>query len=229
MSYNRYNRYDPDYYWKADEKKIKKDFMNYANKEKKIDEKGFEKMGKTLGIDIYSDIFITYFVFKCGADNSEFITEDQYMNGLKNLKCNTLEEVKKKITNIRGKLLEIHEEDFRKFYDFLFVLNVQGGNDKANLAKKSIDYDCVEIYFKQLFVNQFKFVAEFLDFLKEKKVGLKWDEWSTFLDFIKDKGATFPKDFDYGTGYYPSLIDRFYEWYCKKHGLKLPEEEEEYF
>ena len=43
--YNRYN--DPDYYWKADENKIKRDFMNYANKSKKIEEEGYKKMGKT--------------------------------------------------------------------------------------------------------------------------------------------------------------------------------------
>ena len=70
--YNRYN--DPDYYWKADEKKIKRDFMNYANKQKQIDQDGYEKIGKTLGIDIYSDMFITYFVFKCGASSLEYIT-----------------------------------------------------------------------------------------------------------------------------------------------------------
>ena len=122
--YNRYN--DPDYYWKADEKKIKRDFMNYANKSKRIEQEGYEKMGKTLGIDIYSDIFMTYFVFKCGASNLEFITEDQYMNGMKGLKCNTLNEVKDKITKIREKLLIIDEEDFRSFYNFLFNLNVPG-------------------------------------------------------------------------------------------------------
>ena len=88
--YNRYNYNDPDYYWKADEKKIKRDFMNYANKERHIDQDGYEKMGKTLGIDIYNDIFITYFVFKCGANTLEYITEDQYLQGMKAFKCNAL-------------------------------------------------------------------------------------------------------------------------------------------
>ena len=222
--YNKYN--DPDYYWKADEKKIKRDFMNYANKNKKIEQDGYEKMGKTLGIDIYTDIFMTYFVFKCGSCNLEFITEDQYMQGMKALKCNTLNEVKDKITRIREKLLIIDEQDFRDFYNFLFNLNVPG-TEKDRKAK-SISYDVVEVYFKGLFCNQFKFMNEFLTFLKGKNVGLKWDEWVTFLDFLKDKGTTFPKDYDYGSDYYPSIIDEFYVWYCKKHNIKIPDEEEEY-
>ena len=222
--YNKYN--DPDYYWKADEKKIKRDFMNYANKNKRIEQDGYEKMGKTLGIDIYTDIFMTYFVFKCGSCNLEFITEDQYMQGMRALKCNTLNEVKDKITRIREKLLILGEQDFRDFYNFLFNLNVPG-TEKDRKAK-SISYDVVEVYFKGLFCNQFKFMNEFLTFLKGKNVGLKWDEWVTFLDFLKDKGTTFPKDYDYGSDYYPSIIDEFYVWYCKKHNIKIPDEEEEY-
>ena len=52
---------------KIDEKLIKKEFVNYSNlKTKKIEQEGMEKMGKALGIDIYTDLFITYFFFKCG-------------------------------------------------------------------------------------------------------------------------------------------------------------------
>ena len=183
-------------------------------------------MGKTLGIDIYNDIFITYFVFKCGANTLEYITEDQYLQGMKAFKCNALTEVKNKIQTIRGKLLEIDTTDFRSFYDFLFNLNVPGSEKERKT--KSLSYDIVEVYFKGLFCDQFKFMNEFLQFLKGKKVGLKWDEWTTFLDFLKDKGSVFPKEYDYGSDYYPSIIDEFYIWYCKKHGIKLPEEDDEF-
>jgi len=182
-------------------------------------------MGKTLGINIYEDVFMTYFMFKCNATTMEYITEAQYMTGLKALKCNTLNEVKNKITKIRENLLIIDTEDFRNFYNFLFSFNVQVKG--AALKTKSLPYDIVEIYFKGLFF-QFKIINEFLAFLKEKNVGLKWDEWNTFLDFLKDKGSTFPKDFEYGTAYYPSICDEFYIWYCKRHNIKIPDEEEEF-
>ena len=137
--YNRYN--DPDYYWKADEKAIKRDFMNYANKERKIEDTGYEKMGKTLGIDIYTDIFITYFAYKCEAKQLDFITESEYIKGLTSLKCNTLTDVKNKIINIRGELLDIHSDDFRNFYYFLFDLNMTAQKEKKK-GKTSIFRYC---------------------------------------------------------------------------------------
>jgi hypothetical protein len=218
-----YNKYDS---FKADENKMNRDFMNHANaKTKKIDENGYEKMGKTLGIDIYTDIFMTYFVYKCEAKQMEFITESEYIKGLKAFRCNTLEEVKKKIMDIRGELLNINTEDFRKFYNYLFDLNVPGSEQEKK--KKSLSFDVIEVYFNSLFCNQFKIAKEFLDYLKEKKVGLKWDEWRMFLDFIQNMGTTFPQDYNMAE-YYPVIVDEFYLWYCKKHGIKIPDPDEDF-
>ena len=226
MSRRRYyNDYDDDYYWKIDEKAVKRDFMNYANRERKIEQEGYEKMGKTLGIDIYNDIFITYFAFKCKSKTLDYITEDQYIEGMKAFKCNTLNEVKNKILDIRGQLLEIENNDFKDFYYFLFDLNVPG--TEKDKKTKSLNYEVVEVYFKGLFCDQFPLVREFLQFLKEKNVGMKWDEWRTFLDFVINKGTDFPKEY-YVSDYYPTLIDDFYYWYCKKHNIPIPTEEEEY-
>ena len=228
MSRRRYydDYYDDDYYsWKIDTKQAKRDFMNYANKEKRIEQEGFEKIGKTLGIDIYTDIFITYFLYKCDTKNIEYLTEDQYIQGLTAFKCNTMQEVKNKIMDIKGELLLINEDDFQKFYYYLFDLNVSGS--EKDKKTKSLSYDIVELYFKALFCNQFNKVTEFLEFLRFKNVGLKWDEWRTFLDFVRQKIDTFPKDY-YVSDYYPTLIDDFYYWYCQKHNIPIPKEEEEY-
>ena len=228
MSRRRYydDYYDDDYYsWKIDTKQAKRDFMNYANKEKRIEQEGFEKMGKTLGIDIYTDIFITYFLYKCDTKNIEYLTEDQYIQGLTAFKCNTMQEVKNKIMDIKGELLLINEDDFQKFYYYLFDLNVSGS--EKDKKSKSLSYDIVELYFKALFCNQFDKVTEFLEFLRFKNVGLKWDEWRTFLDFVRQKIDTFPKDY-YVSDYYPTLIDDFYYWYCEKHKIPIPKEEEEF-
>ena len=229
MSRRRYydDYYDDDYYsWKIDTKQAKRDFMNYANKEKRIEQEGFEKMGKTLGIDIYTDIFITYFLYKCDTKNIEYLTEDQYIQGLTAFKCNTMQEVKNKIMDIKGELLLINEDDFQKFYYYLFDLNVSGS--EKDKKTKSLSYDIVELYFKALFCNQFDKVTEFLEFLRFKNVGLKWDEWRTFLDFVRQKIDTFPKDY-YVSDYYPTLIDDFYYWYCEKHHIPIPKDEEEEF
>lgn len=225
MSRRRYyNDYDDDYYWKIDEKAVKRDFMNYANRERKIEQEGYEKMGKTLGIDIYNDIFITYFAFKCKSKTLDYITEDQYIEGMKAFKCNTLNEVKNKILDIRGQLLEIENNDFKNFYYFLFDLNVPG--TEKDKKTKSLNYEVVEVYFKGLFCDQFPLVREFLEFLKAKNVGMKWDEWRTFLDFVINKGTDFPKEY-YVSDYYPTLIDDFYYWYCNKHKIPIPKDDED--
>ena len=226
MYYDDY--YDSDYgrnKYYFDEKKTKRDFMNYANPTtRKISEEGYEKMGKTLGIDIYTDIFITYFAFKCGSKQLEFITESEYIKGLTFFKCNTLADVKNKIMNIRGDLLDIHSEDFKNFYYFLFDLNVPGS--EAEKKKKSLSLEVVEVYIKSLFSNQFKIANDFLKYLNEKKIGLKWDEWRMFLDFIQNEGTKFPKDYNMAD-YYPIVIDEFYLWYCKKNGIKIPNPDED--
>ena len=225
MSRRRYyNDYDDDYYWKIDERAVKRDFMNYANRERKIEQEGYEKMGKTLGIDIYNDIFITYFAFKCKSKTLDYITEDQYIEGMKAFKCNTLNEVKNKILDIRGQLLEIENDDFKNFYYFLFDLNVPG--TEKDKKTKSLNYEVVEVYFKGLFCDQFPLVREFLEFLKAKNVGMKWDEWRTFLDFLIEKATTFPKEY-YVSEYFPILIDDFYYWYCKKHNIPIPKDEDD--
>ena len=162
-----YDDYDDDYYWKIDMKQAKRDFMNYANKQKRIEEEGFEKMGKTLGIDIYTDIFITYFLYKCDTKNIEYLTEDQFIKGLTAFKCNTIQEVKNKIMDIRGQLLLYESDDFKKFYNYLFDLNVTGS--EKDKKSKSLPYEIVEIYFNSLFCISLSncskfFLSKFLSF-----------------------------------------------------------------
>ena len=226
---SRYNRRNYGYgggQSNVSEDKIRRDFMNYVDPNgNKISVDGYEKMGKTLGIDIYTDIFMTYFVYKCGSNRLEYITEDEYVNGLKAFNCNSLNEVRSKITNVREELLVITTENFRKFYNFLFDLNVQG--TETEKKKKRISFDAIEIYFNSLFTNQFPIVGEFLIYLKEKKVGLIWDEWRTFLDFVQNEGIKFPEGYSVAS-YYPVIVDEFYYWYCKKHGIKIPDPEEEF-
>ena len=157
-------------------------------------------------------------------DLDEEITEEQYIEGLTAFKCNTLNEVKNKILDIRGQLLEIAQDDFKNFYYYLFDLNV-AGNETTRKAQ-SIPYEGVELYFKKLFCEQFPVVKEFLEFLKSKNVGLKWDEWRTFLDFVRSKATDFPKEY-YVSDYFPTLIDDFYYWYCNKHKIPIPKDDED--
>ena len=185
---------------KLDENLMKRDFANYADmKEKKIKQEGMEKMGKTLGIDIYTDIFITYFFYKCNAKSMEEITEKEYITGLTNFNCSDLKGVKSNIISIKEELLDLYSDDFKNFYNFLYKFNV--GNAKG------ISYEVVEVYFNDLFAPQFPITKEILAFLKEdkKEAKLTKDEWECFLDFFLNKANTFPNDYNCAE-FYPILI-----------------------
>ena len=52
------------------------------------------KMGQILEIDVYSDIFITYFFYRCNFKNYGEVTLDEYLKGLASFDVNSLSEVK---------------------------------------------------------------------------------------------------------------------------------------
>lgn len=199
-----------------------KDFNLYANpKTKKIDEDGMVKMGKTLGIDIYTDTFITFFFFCCGMKNLEEVTKDQFKKGLTAFKCNSLAEVKYHIMDVKGELMDINSKIFKQFYYFLFEINYIK-------KEKSISMEVVDVYFNSFFSDQFAFVRLFLIFIKDVKklTGLTKDQWDCFLDLLLNLGGNYPNGYNC-EDYYPSLFDEFYRYYCEQNGIKIEKNEDE--
>ena len=137
------------------------DFELYFNKETHLlDEDGMEKIGKDLDIDIYTNMFFTYFLFKSKSYDLEKITEEEYNRGLKYFKINSIKEYPKdKIINFH---LSIDSIEFKEYYLYLYQIN-------KSLKGNYIEFEIVDIYFSQLF-NEYDYVKEFLDFIKEKKI-----------------------------------------------------------
>src|SRR5688572_5087446 len=120
-----------------------------------------------------------------------------------------------RIITIKEELLNICSDDFKKFYHFLFTFNVE----KKTV---SIPFDYCKLYFAELFGNQFQLVKEFLEFMEvdRKSAPLTQDQWNLFLELLKTIGDQFPKGYNVEEAW-PTLFDMFYEWYCKKHGIKI--------
>lgn len=209
---------------KTDDSKMKRDFYNYADaKEKKILEAGMQKMAKTLGVDMYEEIFFPYFFYKCGCKSAECIEESEYVKGLRAFSSNTLADAKKSILSTKENLLELGSKDYIDFYNYLFTLNCdqerRAGFDKP---VKFVEFEVYSVYFQKLFAEQFPFVAEFVEWMdkEQKQPKMDFDQWSTFRDFLLDKGTTFPKDYKPGIDWYNSLVDIFYKYYCTKHHIR---------
>ena len=47
------------------------------------------------------------------------------------------------------------------------------------------------------------------------------------VEYIQNMGTTFPQDYNMAE-YYPVIVDEFYLWYCKKHGIKIPDPDEDF-
>jgi hypothetical protein len=82
--------------------------------------------------------------------------------------------------------------------------------------------DVVELYFGQLFGDQFKIISEFMEFVEKikKASGISKDQWNCFLEFLKVFGDQFPKGYNVEESW-PTLFDEFYEYYCQKYGIKI--------
>ena len=190
---------------------MKKDFLLYANAQTKtIQEDGMERMGTTLGIDVYTDMFITFFFYKCGCKSLEEVSEDEYVRGLTAFNCNALKDVKNKIENTREILLNIESAEFRRFYTFLYAFNFIK-------KSKTIHIDVVEVYFNNLF-ECFPITRRLVHYLKNvvKVQGLTKDQWECSLDFFINHGSSFPKKYNVDE-YYPVLFDDFYRWYLENN------------
>lgn len=202
---------------------IEEDFNNYCNSAKIIDEDGMVKIGEDLGIDIYTDMFFPYFLYKCKAKKLEEITLNEYKTGLNAFYIKSIKALpKSKLTSFKS---DITSKDFEDFYKYLYQINQS--------KSKSVSYEVVEVYFKELFLNKYPFVENFLTFLKEKKngVGLNKDQWMSFYDLLKFLGKTKKFEDCYNMNEaWPVLFDDFYLYYCeiKKIKPRLPEEENNY-
>ena len=214
-NYNNNNN-NNNYFNKPNNNNIS-DFEKYFNpKTEVLDEEGMIKLGKDLNIDIYTNMFIPYFFYKCSAKKLDEVTKSEYNKGLNYFNVKSILNISK--NNINNFQFDIFKEDFKKYYEYIFNIN----NNKNN-----IDYEIIEIYFPELF-KKYKFVNDFITFLKEKNIkNLNKDQYFQFYELIKEIGNKFPNDYNSEIDSWPSLFDEFFYYYCDKNNIKYKKPEDE--
>ncbi len=117
---------------------------------------------------------------------------------------------------VKGDLLDIYSDEFKKFFNFLFTFNL------AKKTNKVLPLDVYSLYLKDLFGIHFKLVDEFLLFMQKSNPPLliTEDQWQLFLNLLKEIGDDFPNNYNVEEAW-PTLFDEFYEWYCKKYDIKI--------
>jgi hypothetical protein len=183
-----------------------------------LDEDGMIKIGNDLNIDIYTNMFFPYFLYKCSAKQLDQITKNEYNKGLNYFNTKSILNISK--TKINNFQLDILSEEFNKYYDYIFNLNKKGNN---------IDVEIIEVYYLQLF-NKYKIINDFILFLKDKKIkNLTKDQYFQFYELIKIIGNKYPEGYNPEFDSWPCLFDEFYYFYCDKNNIKYEKPNENYY
>lgn len=194
-----------------------------------------EKMGKAINIDIYSDLFMPYFFYKCDCSENGTCTLEEYSRGISYFKKKTFKELTSDYNTVKTKLISVEykntsyvrsygrdEEDekdeFKKFYLWLFEFNNFNKKEKKD---KKIQFEIAKFYWNALFCG-YNFIRSFIEYLEnEIKVEfIKHDQWNCLLELVRHSKNMFPKDYSLDDSW-PTLFDDFYKYYCKINGIEV--------
>jgi len=184
-------------------------FEQYQDDSKEnIDPYGMERLFNDLEINPESFEALC-FCYKLNADKMGYFTKDEFLEGLKSMKCTTLSQLQKHLKSVRKEFDD--PVSFKSLYEFAFKF-CKGENKDT----RTIESEAGKEMLKCVLGQRYPITAKFAEFLKQSPThkALNMDQWRMFYEFVR-KVKPDLSDY-YETDCWPVVIDDFVDWLKKK-------------
>ncbi|KAL6555135.1 hypothetical protein OROGR_006393 [Orobanche gracilis] len=170
---------------------------------------GIEALCSDIEVD-YTDVRILMLAWKMNAQTQGYFTQDEWRRGLKALRIDTINKLKKALPELEKEVLK--SENFEDFYNYAFHYCLTEEKQKClDIESTCILIDLVLGFQYQPQVDSF---IKFLKIQSDYKVMNK-DQWTNFLRFCQE--ISFPDLQNYDIcGAWPVLLDNFVDWLKQK-------------
>eukprot|EP00347_Sterkiella_histriomuscorum_P007128 403350156 len=162
-----------------------------------------------LGVDAASDPVTLVISYYMQAQTMGFYTQEEFINGMTKLGCDSIESLRKKIQNLKQELA--NPAKFKEIYKFIFDFSRDQGF-------KNVAIDTAIALWQILLSDRCNFLNAFIDFLQSEKkemIVIQRDNWMMLLELIEQTQGDIQKFVDDGA--WPLLIEQFNEFYNRKY------------
>ncbi|CAG5115631.1 unnamed protein product [Candidula unifasciata] len=162
---------------------------------------GMEKFCEDIGVEP-ENIVMLVIAFKLGAKNLGFFTYDEWMMGMTELQCDTIEKLQNRLDYLRALLNE--PPIFKNIYRFAFDF-------AREKDQRCMDIDTAKAMLSLVLGKSWPLFSSFHQFLEQSKYKvINKDQWCNILEFsrtIKPSLDNYDED-----GAWPVMLDEFVEW-----------------
>ncbi|CDW52584.1 DCN1 protein 1 [Trichuris trichiura] len=190
-----------------------------SSADRKIGPSGVEAFLKDLHLSS-DDLLVLVLAWKMRAKTQCEFTKNEFVNGLLEMRCDTIEKLRNKLEKFRTELQD--EDNFRDFYQFTFLFAKSPTQKGLALIvfrfsafnSQFADVEMAIGYWRLILAGRFFHLDNWCNFLQSaRRKPITRDTWNLVLDFSK----VICNDLsNYDTqGAWPTLLDEFVEYMRK--------------
>ncbi|CAN6896120.1 DCN1-like protein 4 isoform X2 [Brassica napus] len=185
-------------------------FHKYSNTSSNlIDPAGIEKLCSDLDVS-RTDIRFLMLAWTMKAEKQGYITHEEWTRGLKALRADTIDELKKALPQLEKEVRT--PSNFADFYAYAFRYSLT--EEKPESTDIETICQLLDTVMGSTFRPQVDYFVEYLKIQKDYKV-INMDQWMGFYRFCNE--ISFPDMSEYSPGLaWPLVLNNFVEWIREK-------------